>query len=161
MKIKKIQKIINKIYNDIFIKNANLLIKNCKGLINQTMDQIKDNLNYFEKYVNITKDIYIKYYENIDLMELLFVIITDLYFLRRFLDKKYIENSILYTGAGHMINLIYLLIKYFNYELTHTYYISKPLNKREIVKMTSNKLLYFDELKNYFYKRNEYHEITQ
>ena len=57
-------------------------------------------------------------------------VITDLYFLRRFLDKKYIKNGIIYTGSSHMIDLIYLLTKYFNYELTHTYYISKPLKTR-------------------------------
>jgi hypothetical protein len=113
------------------------------------MNKIKDNYDNFEKYINITKYIFIMY-NNILLMTHLLSLITDLYFLRRFLDKKYIKNCILYTGSFHMVNLIYLLVKYFNYELTHSYYQSNPLTTQEIVKMKSNNLLYWYELKQYF-----------
>lgn len=51
-----------------------------------------------------------------------FAMITDIFFMRRFLDKDYITNGIVYTGAMHSITYIYTLIKYFNFKLTHSSY---------------------------------------
>lgn len=50
------------------------------------------------------------------------VTLTDLYFLRRFLDKTYINNGIIYSGYAHTIDYIYLLIKYFDFKITHSAY---------------------------------------
>lgn len=47
---------------------------------------------------------------------------TDVYFLRRFLDKDYITNAIEYSGALHSMTYIYELIKTFNFKITHTSY---------------------------------------
>jgi hypothetical protein len=49
--------------------------------------------------------------------------IMDLFLLRRFLDKEYITNTITYTGAGHSVNLIRLLVKYFDFNITNCSYI--------------------------------------
>lgn len=53
-----------------------------------------------------------------------FLIITsktmDLYALRRFLDKDYITNTISYTGYAHTLVYLYVLVKYFHFEITHT-----------------------------------------
>lgn len=65
--------------------------------------------------------------------------IIDLYFMRRFLDKKYITNGIVYTGISHSVTYTYLLVKYFDFKVTHASYC-----KLEI-----------DELNNYI-KDNEY-----
>lgn len=59
----------------------------------------------------------------------IFIIITDLFFIRRFLDKDYITNGILYTGMAHMNNILYLLVKYFDFNLSNGYYYNF-LNKK-------------------------------
>jgi hypothetical protein len=47
------------------------------------------------------------------------VLLTDIYTIRRFLDKEYITNCILYGGLMHTRNIVYLLVKYFNFKITH------------------------------------------
>ena len=47
---------------------------------------------------------------------------TDIYFLRRFLDKDYITNVVAYTGALHSITYIHVLINYFGFKITHASY---------------------------------------
>lgn len=46
-----------------------------------------------------------------------FATIVDIFFLRRFLDKDYITNGIVYTGVAHSIFYIYFLIKEFNFNI--------------------------------------------
>lgn len=46
--------------------------------------------------------------------------IMDLYFLRRFIDKAYVTNGIVYTGAYHTMDIIHILIHEFNFKLTHS-----------------------------------------
>ena len=55
-----------------------------------------------------------------------FASIVDIYFLRRFIDKDYITNGIIYTGASHSVYYIYHLVKYYNFKITH---ISDAKNK--------------------------------
>ena len=43
----------------------------------------------------------------------------DVYFIRRILDKDYILNSVVYSGVGHTVVYLYILIKYFNFDMTH------------------------------------------
>jgi hypothetical protein len=45
--------------------------------------------------------------------------IMDLYFVKQFLDKDYITNSISYTGIDHSVHVLYILVKYFNFNITH------------------------------------------
>ena len=61
--------------------------------------------NFYMKWMNLHADI------------------MDVYFLRRFLDKEYITNAITYTGIYHSINYIYMLVKYFDFEITHYSYM--------------------------------------
>jgi hypothetical protein len=51
----------------------------------------------------------------------LYALITDIYFLRRFLDKDYIQNVITYCGRNHALNYIYFLVKYCNFSITKIY----------------------------------------
>lgn len=51
----------------------------------------------------------------------LYALITDIYFLRRFLDKDYIQNVITYCGRNHALNYIYFLVKYCNFTITKIY----------------------------------------
>jgi hypothetical protein len=63
----------------------------------------------------------------------------DIYFLRRFLDKDYITNSIVYTGAHHSINYIYFLIKYLDFKLTHHSYLGCSIPEiYKIIKKSDN-----------------------
>ena len=41
-----------------------------------------------------------------------------MYFLRRFLDKDYVRNAIVYTGAAHSVSYIYILIS-IGFKITH------------------------------------------
>ena len=43
----------------------------------------------------------------------------DLYFYRRFLDKSYITNGIVYAGANHCLRYMYYLVSKFDFEITH------------------------------------------
>ena len=52
---------------------------------------------------------------------ILYGVITDVYFLRRFLDKDYIQNVITYCGRNHALNYIYFLVKYCNFTITKIY----------------------------------------
>jgi hypothetical protein len=51
----------------------------------------------------------------------------DLYFLRRILDKDYITNIIVYTGAMHSLNYLYYLIKDFNFKITNYSTLNKSI----------------------------------
>ena len=44
--------------------------------------------------------------------------LVDFYFLRRFLDKEYITNAIVYSGAAHSVAYIYMLHK-IGFRITH------------------------------------------
>lgn len=52
----------------------------------------------------------------------IFVNLTDIYLLRRLLDKEYINHSIVYTGSWHTGNYIHTLLNYFNFTITHMDY---------------------------------------
>ena len=47
---------------------------------------------------------------------------TDIYFLRRFLDKEYITNAIVYSGALHSSTYVSVLVKKFAFRVTHASY---------------------------------------
>ena len=63
----------------------------------------------------------------------LFTMIMDLYFLRRFLDKDYISNGVIYTGIAHTGNYFYFLIKYFGFKITHSSYLKEDPRKAEAI----------------------------
>lgn len=161
---KKIQSKINNIFDKLFIKNIKNAIKNSKELINIIiifLPKIKETYNSIDKSFPLSKDIYVKFENNKILLMNIGCIITDLYFLRRFLDKSYITNTILYTGSGHMVDIMYLLVKYFNYKLTHCYFLNKPLTNDKIIKFKSNELKYIDDLLDIFTNYDNYYNIKQ
>jgi hypothetical protein len=121
-----------------------------KILYKYTHDIVKKKINYFftdniikynSKFNTIINEIilYIKFYKkNINnktflnkLFELynklntniyrIYALITDIYFLRRFLDKDYIQNVVTYCGRNHALNYIYFLVKYSNFTITKIY----------------------------------------
>jgi len=67
-----------------------------------------------------------------------FSLITDIFFLRRFLDKDYITNGIVYTGIGHSITYIYFLIKNFDFKITNIASINPDYTIADIHKIAKN-----------------------
>ena len=60
----------------------------------------------------------------------LFAQLMDIYFLRRFLDKKYITNAIVYVGSAHAAIYIDILVNLFNFKITHaSLAITNNINK--------------------------------
>jgi len=67
--------------------------------------------------------------------------ISDIYFMRRFLDKNYIANSILYCSTLHSIKITQYLIRNFDFKLTHISYYNKDIikDKTHITNYIKNK----------------------
>ena len=57
------------------------------------------------------------------------VLLMDLYFLRRFLDKDYITNTILYCGGWHTMDIIYILVNEFKFKIIHSTTDINNINK--------------------------------
>jgi len=95
------------------------------------LEDPKINLNTFHKlsYYTIPDEENIrieikKELEKINFIILnLGVIIVDCFFLRRFIDKSYIKNAIVYTGAAHSSIYIWFLIKFYNYKIEEFDYL--------------------------------------
>lgn len=135
---------INNIIDEIFLKNIDLLIKQINELIELYRTNNKDNderiINYIKKIDLTCKD--------------MFTLLTDLYFIRRFLDKDYISNGILYTGSAHMADIVYLLVKYFDFKITNLHYVNKKFNINTIKNIETKEFYYIsviaDNLQNFF-----------
>jgi hypothetical protein len=120
--------ILTKIY-DFFINRVKkllsmihelqILFKSYIATYNLT---ITDSLNilYKLKLLNIEIN---KYCSNT------FLLLMDIYMIRRFVDKSYILNGIIYAGGYHCLNYIYILVRYFNMQITHTVYSSLSIDK--------------------------------
>lgn len=67
----------------------------------------------------------------------IFARFTDIFFLRRFLDKSYITNTIVYSGAEHSEHYINILVKDFDFHITHASY-SKISNMDELTNKIKN-----------------------
>lgn len=89
------------------------------GLSSYTIrDMIVDILNSAE---NLVDERFVEFFARF----------TDVYFLRRFLDKNYITNAIVYSGALHSNTYVYFLLKNFNFKVTHASY-SKFTNMNKL-----------------------------
>jgi hypothetical protein len=139
---------INNLFQKKYIDSLLNLIKIIDNFLKDLYDiQKLANYYYFEKKIvleDMKLDIntfhklsyyYIPNEENIrivikkELYKLNFIIlnlgtiIVDCFFLRRFIDKSYIKNGIVYTGAAHSALYIWFLIKFYNYKITEFDYL--------------------------------------
>jgi hypothetical protein len=130
---KDIKKKINNIYQKSVIGFINYNIK----LANKILDYM-DNNKLISKYMNIKEEIEIQKFILINLSDLMdklgtpFLILVDLYLMRRILDKKYTNNNIIYTGQNHLVDISVLLVKYFDFKITNIFYLDekiKDINK--------------------------------
>ena len=148
----------NEILSKITIRYFNILI-DLPHKINMlllriytlSIEEDKDYKTYdymkFSKYVldKIT-DLFIQYNAINDTLLFTTSFITDLYLLRRILDKKYITRGIVYSGNAHTYHLKYILIKYFNFKLTHINNDKTDNNYKKQIKEESK---FLKELNNY------------
>jgi hypothetical protein len=84
-----------------------------------------------------------------------------MYFIRRFLDKEYIKTGIIYTGGLHLCDIVYILTKYFNFQLTNIYYHHKTFRLGKIKKLSIKNLEYLKILANNLLTYDENLEATQ
>lgn len=148
-----INKIINRINNKNLKKNIIVFLNdNCEKIIydfNTQYDVITRSLNNIhltnlKKLSNMTEHIY-------EITMDLYVLFIDCFLLRRILDKKYIENSIIYTGMLHSINYIFFLVKYYNFKIIKINHIEG--NKKDLLKDISN-TNYLNDIYKYFFSNN-------
>lgn len=65
-----------------------------------------------------------------DIIVDIYSLFTDIYLIRRILEKEYITNIITYSGRQHSLNYIYFFVKYCNFEIIEAYISSeKDLNE--------------------------------
>lgn len=120
--IKKIEKMQNISFDNIY--NDKLKLINYDGL-----KMYQYNINIVDYNKNFTY-INCEFTNVYNILMKTFVIFMDIYFLRRFLDKDYIKNAIVYTGADHSFTYIYQLIKHNNFKITNvSYSLEENINK--------------------------------
>ena len=116
----------NKILKNVlkFLK----LIKSKKVTENNLISKFNRKINSYGYDVNEFQQLKLLFIKSIDINILhVYSNITDLYFLRRFLDKNYISNSIIYCGYNHLVHISYVLIYFFNFNITNISYAKVDL----------------------------------
>jgi len=140
---------VNMIYNIKTILDVLKKILTITDKLNKLEDYNNDALNldkmsYISKYGvdyknfrNLMYDVYKLVSELFSRTMYCFANITDLYCLRRVLDKKYIKNAILYSGNAHTFNYVYTLVHDFGFTITHANNSNKSLDAvNNIIKKT-------------------------
>ena len=115
-KHKNLKSNINKFLNTFILNYLTDFIKLILDF-NNSMINYKINITNSSHLIRLF-DLYNDLHANI---MLLYGTITDVYFLRRFLDKDYIQNTITYCGRNHALNYIYFLVKYCNFIINNIY----------------------------------------
>jgi hypothetical protein len=159
----KTKNIINNIFNKLIDNNIQNCIDNTINVnkyINKNLILFKTNLTDEEIKIKIQSNIFFSIKFNQILVSRIFVVITDLFFIRRFIDKNYIKNGIIYTGLDHMNDICYILIKYFNFSITNIFY-NNNFDLKKIPKLEDKNFDYLKTMEKYFDSKNENLEITQ
>lgn len=136
---------IQDIILQIFDKNVVKLIENVLKLITDTIYYIKNTPELYNSYLlledeyDIQKKIFINVFLINYYIKNIYSNIIDIYLVRRLLDKEYINNTIIYTGAYHMIHITYILLKYFNFEISHITNTDLSVKDKDINKLIKSK----------------------
>ncbi len=134
---------------DIIIENVKIYIEKLKKMYNE-IDEFYQNIyaKVYDLNININSDTFYgipktekisKVYKwKLEYLDINNIIVNqmshlmDYYFIRRFIDKSYITHGITFTGANHTMYTMYILIKKFNFTMTHSTvdkYTMDELNK--------------------------------
>ena len=151
-----LNKIIHK-YNEKTLKrNLNIfLTTNMKKYINEINDILTNIIdNIFSYKMNFKNNFYldetIKSFNELNIIILkLYTLFTDIYFLRRVLDKDYIKNVVSYCGNYHGLNYMFFLVKFCDFKIIKIYNSNN---------MTINDII--DKLKNINYVKQVYTMFT-
>lgn len=144
-----LNKIINAYSDGVLKQNINEFINNNWNKFEKDFNHACSDIKFcIENWNLIDSDYYYKTYcENMDMLvnfiyEItidFYSLFTDIFLLRRILDKNYIDNCICYSGNQHSLNYIIFLVKYYNFEITHIDKIENDLNKIiEKIKKSNN-----------------------
>jgi hypothetical protein len=105
---------------DFGIEGLMQLVRSIESLIKNIVDDATDS--EIIEQIEIILERYFWIYASL----------VDAFFLRRFLDKNYITNTIVYAGGNHVIRDIYLLVKFFDFKITHLAYDPKKYGIEKI-----------------------------
>jgi hypothetical protein len=108
------------------IKELSITLENNLVLFNETIKKFK-NKKYKSNY-NLDLETRLEFVKtNLKIIDIIldkyddiYVLIMDIYFLRKFLDKDYITNVIAYTGMLHIYHYVWILVKNFDFKITHS-----------------------------------------
>jgi len=135
----KIQMKIIHIYN----KYMKTYIYNTLKLADEIIKYIKKNYDKIYNYMTVENKYEIDKLIVINLEKISvflgqsLVHLTDIYLLRRLLDKDYVKNGIIYCGAAHMLDITYFLVKYFGFKITHRTYSNEKIDNNSIDKLNN------------------------
>lgn len=129
--------------------------KHSKNLLNKIGETILYIQNIFSNEYQIEIDKLFEYVDELGRYILeLYSFYTDIYLLRRILDKNYVKKCIIYSGGAHSVNFIFFLVKYCNFDIIKVYKsLEKDTNK--LVKKIKNSSLSFS-VYSLFLEKNRY-----
>ena len=124
----------------LFFKNNKLNEKSIIVHVDKDKELFKQYINFKydnDKLIDKIKELHNK------IRKLILIIGTytmDCYFFRRFLDKEYIKNTIVYVGLTHAANYLHFLVKYYNYKIIEFEFIDNISSKQleNIIKKTNS-----------------------
>jgi hypothetical protein len=160
----KIKHIINNMFNIHVIKNLKRQITRLTKInlyMNNNIDILTDKTIKEKRKVKILYKIYSITYSCCENLFDAYVVLTDLFFIRRFLDKDYIKNAITYTGLMHMNDIIYILTKYFNYKITNIFYKNNDFKLETIKNLKTKNFKHLSIMGDNLYNRNHYYGYNQ
>ena len=101
------------------VPNMQKIIKRINLILDKMIENQKKNKTY--SFYQIDKEIYhfgtmIK--KSASILFNFFTVFTDIYTVRRLLDKDYIKTAIVYTGTAHTQNLANILVNNFKFKIT-------------------------------------------
>lgn len=149
---KQIQKNMNYVFEKMFINSIKDLLTLCKEYkkfllendkiiqddLIRRLRKDKDGLYYYSYNFDNLDSIILKINEYLRKISNKFITvgssIVDIFFLRRFLDKKYITTAISYTGWFHSMRYILILVKYYDFQIRETSYINTKNNIHKMLK---------------------------
>jgi hypothetical protein len=108
-----------KIEQEAFKKNNSTMEYHCRDLLINGLSQEEEIIliNDLLLHCTIAENYYM----------ILYSYLIDCYFIRRFLDKDYSEKNIVYAGGAHTANHINILVKHFDFKITHYSYLKYDL----------------------------------
>lgn len=149
-----LNKIINEYSNDALNININLFLKTHNTIILHSINETTMNIKYMvENKVLMDNEILDKNINELgEYIFQLFTLYTDIYLLRRIIDKNYVKKSVIYSGGAHSINFIFFLVKYYNFKIIKIH-DSKIKNLKELTNKIKKEFYSYNILELFLQKK--------